>query len=163
MYNIIKIKFKILRAMVPFLPLYTVNVKLPLFYFLFYPFDSSSLSWTNSNGDDSLSSLHNIPITLFSKPHHPPFSQPPYLSTPQFNRYTFCPFLPARTKNLLLWILALRLYKLNVLPPLIPESPCFLPMTFWSLVPPKVSFFLKLMSYDCVFFFLNGFFVVLLC
>ncbi|XP_030965890.1 chlorophyll(ide) b reductase NOL, chloroplastic isoform X2 [Quercus lobata] len=26
---------------------------------------------------------------LFSKPHHPPFSQPPYLSTPQFNRYTF--------------------------------------------------------------------------
>ncbi|KAF3954201.1 hypothetical protein CMV_020426 [Castanea mollissima] len=26
---------------------------------------------------------------LFSKPNHSPFSQPPYLSTPQFNRYTF--------------------------------------------------------------------------
>ncbi|XP_065621872.1 chlorophyll(ide) b reductase NOL, chloroplastic isoform X2 [Quercus suber] len=26
---------------------------------------------------------------LFCKPHHPPFSQPPYLSTLQFNRYTF--------------------------------------------------------------------------
>lgn len=54
------------RAMVPFLPLNTVNVKLPLLYFLFYPFDLSSLSWTNSNGDDSLSLLHNIPINLFS-------------------------------------------------------------------------------------------------
>ncbi|KAK4552060.1 hypothetical protein RGQ29_032206 [Quercus rubra] len=26
---------------------------------------------------------------LFSKPHHSPFTQPPYLSAPQFNRYTF--------------------------------------------------------------------------
>lgn len=83
------------------------------------------------------------PITLLSLNHHTS-------SLLNSTVTLFCPFLPARTKNLLLWISALRLYMLNLLPPLIPESPCFLLITFWSLVPPKVSFFWSL--WLCLFF-----------
>ena len=149
--------------MVPFLPLYTENVKLPPLYFFILSiwFESLVLNqfqwrWllisTSQHSHQSLLLFSSPnPITLLSLNHH---------TSPLLNSTVtlFCPFLPARTKNLLLWISALRLYMLNLLPPLILESPCFLLITFWSLVPPKVSFFWSLWVMTVFFFFLNGFF-----
>lgn len=95
---------------------------------------------------------------LFSKPHHSPFTQPPYLFAPQFNRYTFLsvssrqnqkPFAVNFSSQI---VYAESSSSSNTREPMLP------PYNVLITGSTKGQLFLKLMTVSFFFYFFNGFF-----
>lgn len=98
----------------------------------------------------------------FSKPNHSPFSHPPYLSTPQFNRCTFLSVSSRQNQ---------KPFAVNFNSQIVNAESSSTSNTREPMLPPynvlitgstKGQLFLKLMTVF-FFFFLMAFLVVLLC